>query len=60
MAQWVRHPILDLSSGHDLMVCEFEPHVGLCADSEEPTWDSASPLCALFAALLSPSLSLSK
>ena len=23
-------------SGHDLTVCEFEPHVGLCADSSEP------------------------
>ena len=26
----------DLGSGHDLMVREFEPHVGLCADSSEP------------------------
>ena len=24
------------SSGHDLVVCEFEPRVGLCADSSEP------------------------
>ena len=24
-------------SGHDLLVCEFEPLVGLCADSKEPT-----------------------
>ena len=24
------------SSGHDLTVCEFEPRVGLCADSSEP------------------------
>ena len=24
------------SSGHDLMVCEFEPHIGICADSSEP------------------------
>ena len=23
-------------SGHDLTVCEFEPPVGLCADSSEP------------------------
>ena len=23
-------------SGHDLSVREFEPHVGLCADSSEP------------------------
>ena len=26
----------NFGSGHDLMVCEFEPHVGLCADSSEP------------------------
>ena len=26
----------DLGSGHDLAVCEFKPHVGLCADSSEP------------------------
>ena len=24
------------SSGHDLMVREFKPHIGLCADSSEP------------------------
>ena len=26
----------DFGSGHDLTVCEFEPCVGLCADSSEP------------------------
>ena len=26
----------NFSSGHDLAVREFEPHVGLCADSSEP------------------------
>ena len=26
----------DSGSGHDLMVCGFEPRVGLCADSSEP------------------------
>ena len=26
----------DFGSGHDLAVREFEPHVGLCADSSEP------------------------
>ena len=26
----------NFSSGHDLAVCEFEPCVGLCADSSEP------------------------
>ena len=36
MAQWDKHPTLDFGSGHDLMVCEIEPHVGLrtqCGDS---------------------------
>ena len=33
----------------NLTVREFNPHVGLCADSAEPVWDS-----------LPPSLSLSK
>ena len=27
-----------LSSGHDLMVCEFELCIGLCTDSVEPSW----------------------
>ena len=26
----------DFGSGHDLMVCEFKPLDGLCADSSEP------------------------
>ena len=26
----------DFISSHDLMVCEFKPCVGLCADSSEP------------------------
>ena len=43
MAQLVKHLTLDFSSGHGLIVCEFEPHVQLCADSEEPAWDSLSP-----------------
>ena len=42
----VKHPTLDLSSGHDLTVREFKPHIGLCADGVEPAWDSVSPsLC---------------
>ena len=36
VAQSVEWPTLDFGSGHDLTVCEFEPHVGLCADSSEP------------------------
>ena len=31
VAQSVKHPTLDLSSGHDLTVCEFEHRVGLHA-----------------------------
>ena len=51
MAQSVKHLTLDLGSDHDLMVCEFEPHIGLCADGAEPAWDSVflslclSPTC---------------
>ena len=64
VAQLITRRTLDFSSGHDLMVREFEPHIGLCVDGEEPTWDSLSP--SLFAphptcaCLLTCSLSLSK
>ena len=43
----VKHLTLDLSSGHDLLVHRIEPHFGLCADSEEPAWDSLSPSLSL-------------
>ena len=43
MAQSVKRPTLDFGSGHDLVVCEIEPWVGLSADSVEPAWDSLSP-----------------
>ena len=33
----------DFGSGHDLVVRELEPHVGLCAQSLEPVSDSVSP-----------------
>ena len=53
MAQSVEPPALGFGSGHDLMACEIEPHIGLCTDSEPP-WDSLSAsllapphLCAL-------------
>ena len=48
---------LNFGSGRDLTVCEFEPQVGLCADSVAPPWDSrfpslsAPPLLALFLSL---------
>ena len=34
VAQSVKHPTLDLGSGHDLMAPEIEPHIRLCADSK--------------------------
>ena len=40
MAQSVGCLTLDFSSGHDLAVRGFEPHVGLHTDSAEPAWDS--------------------
>ena len=44
MAQSVKHLTLDFGSGHDLMVCEFEPRIGLRAErAAEPAWDSPSP-----------------
>ena len=43
-AQSVKHLTIGFSSGHDLTVLEFKPHIGLCADSVEPAWDSLSPL----------------
>ena len=41
----VERPTLDFGSGHDLVVREFEPRVGLHAASVEPAWDSLSPSC---------------
>ena len=46
--------VSDFCSGHDLTVREFEPRVGLCADSSEP--GACFGFCAL---CLSVSLSLS-
>ena len=58
VAQSVERLHLDFGSGHDLLVCVFEPLVGLCADSVEPAWDSLSPsLYAPPSRVLSPSLS---
>ena len=42
VAQSVERPIPDFGSGHDLMVYEIEPRVGLCADSVESAWNSLS------------------
>ena len=43
MAQLVKRPTLDFSSGRDLTVHEIKLCVGLCADSVEPAWESVSP-----------------
>ena len=59
MAQSVKRPTLDSGAGHDLVVCEFEPRTGLCADSAEPAWDSLS-LCPSPARVLSSVRSLSQ
>ena len=45
----------DFSSGHDLMVHEFKPHVGLHTGSVEPAWDSLS-LSLSISLSLSPTL----
>ena len=37
MAQLVKPLALGFGSGHDLAVHEFEPRIGLCTDSPEPT-----------------------
>ena len=44
VAHQVKHPTLDLGSGHDLMVREIQPGAHLCTDSGEPAWDSFFPL----------------
>ena len=64
MAQSVNHPTLDFGSGHDLMVHEIEPHIGICAVGGEPAWDSLFPSLSLSLPNLHthmhmPSLSLS-
>ena len=40
MMQLVKHPTLDLGSGHDPMVHGSGPLIGLCADGVEAAWDS--------------------
>ena len=50
------HLTLDFRSGHDLTVRGIEPHLGLCADNVEPTWDSLSSLSAPSVHILSPEI----
>ena len=60
MAQSVKHPALDLGSGHDLTVREFGLHLGLRADGAEAAWDSVFPsLCPSPTCVCSLSLALS-
>ena len=47
VALLVTSPILDFSSGHDLLVGVVEPYVGHCPESEGPAWDSLSALTLL-------------
>ena len=59
----VKHLTLYFDSGHDLAVCEFEPHMGLCAGGSEPAWDSLSLPLSLplpYSFFLSLSFSLTK
>ena len=60
MAQSVNPPTLDFGSGHDLLVCEIEPCIGLHADSSEPAWDSISMLLSRSRALAPPLTSINK
>ena len=57
VAQLVKRLALDLSSGHDLMVREFQPRLGLCADSSEP--GARFGFCASISLCPSHALSLS-
>ena len=54
-AQSVKRLTLDFGSGHDLMVCKFEPHIRLYTDSMQSAWDSLS-----LSLSVSPLLMLSK
>ena len=62
---WVAQSLkrLPSRSGHDLMVHEFKPHIGLCAENLEPAWILSLPLCLysspIYAFSCARSLSLS-
>ena len=43
MAQLIEYLTLDFSSGHDLMIRGFKPHIGLHSDHTGPARDSLSP-----------------
>ena len=52
VAQLVKRLTLCFGSGHDLVVPETEPHIGLCANGVEPAWDSLFP--SIFSSLAHP------
>ena len=61
VAQSIKRPTGGFSSGHELTIRELEPHIRLCAESEEPAWDSRSPSLSLpLPCSLAVSLSVSK
>ena len=62
MAQLVKHLALGFGSGFELVFCEIEPHVELCADSVEPSGilSLSLPLPHAHACTYPLSLSLSK
>ena len=57
MAQLVKHPSLDFSSGHELTVHGINLCIGLYVNGAEPALDSLSPSVSAFPLLM---LSLSK
>ena len=60
MAQSVKRLTLDFSSGHDLVVHEFQPPIRLRVDSVKSAWDFLSLSLSLpLPCTLSLSLSLS-
>ena len=48
VAQSVKCSTLGFGSGCALKGQELKPHIGLCADSADPAWDSLSPSLSLF------------
>ena len=52
--------VAEFGSGHDLMVHELQPYIGVSAVSPEPALDPLSPSFSLHLPLLTVSLSPSK
>ena len=60
MAQVVKCLTFSFGSGHDLMVHEFQPRLGLFADNAEPAWDFSLPLSLCPSPAYSPPLNKKK